>query len=369
MPFAETRLDRPVSPAGDVFRRQSSACWFVSGTEQRAKQTQTGDMIAPDTNRPIVPPESRRFLPWVWLLFAGSGCAALVYEIVWFQLLQLVIGSSAVSLGVLLATFMGGMCLGSVALARIISARRHPLRVYALLESGIGVLGILVLFALPAVARLYLASLGSGFPGILLRGTVCAMCLLPPAFLMGATLPAMARWIETTPQGVSWLGFFYGGNIAGAVLGCLLAGFYLLRVHDTAVATFVAATINGTMALIGLGMAAGAPHRKPTDDPRSNRAVSAPGSWPVYVTIALSGLCALGAEVIWTRLLSLMLGPTVYTFSIILAVFLVGLGIGSSIGSFLTRGNIQPRRALGGCQILLAAAMAWTAYMLEKSLP
>src|SRR5213595_3041338 len=119
--------------------------------------------------------DSSRYLPLLLLLFAGSGCAALIYEIVWFQLLQLVIGSSAVSLGVLLATFMGGMCLGSVALARIISARRHPLRVYALLESGIGVLGILVLFAVPAVARLYLASLGSGFPGILLRGTVCAM--------------------------------------------------------------------------------------------------------------------------------------------------------------------------------------------------
>ena len=75
------------------------------------------------------------------LLFVGSGCAALIYEIVWFQLLQLVIGSSAVSLGALLGTFMGGMCLGSVSLARWISARRHPLRVYALLEIGIGSAG------------------------------------------------------------------------------------------------------------------------------------------------------------------------------------------------------------------------------------
>ena len=59
-----------------------------------------------------------------------------------------------------------------------------------------------------------------------------SICLLPPTLLMGATLPAIARWVETTPEGVSWLGFFYGGNIAGAVLGSLLAGFYLLRVYD-----------------------------------------------------------------------------------------------------------------------------------------
>ena len=89
---------------------------------------------------------SRRFLPVLLLLFVGSGCAALIYEVVWFQLLQLVIGSSAVSLGVLLGTFMGGLCLGSLGLSRVISARRHPLRVYAFLELAIGAIGILMLF-------------------------------------------------------------------------------------------------------------------------------------------------------------------------------------------------------------------------------
>src|SRR6266496_2036962 len=327
------------------------------------------DMSEATTNQPGNSPASPRFLPLLLLLFFGSGCAALIYEIVWFQLLQLVVGSSAVSLGVLLGTFMGGMCLGSLALARFVSARRHPLRVYALLELGIGVLGIAALFVVPYVARLYVAGAEHGLAGILLRGAVAAVCLLPPTLLMGATLPTIARWIEKLPQGVSWLGFFYGGNIAGAVFGSLLAGFYLLRVHDMAKATYVAATVNGTAALIGFGLAALTPRDAPAGGSFADRASGAPGSRSVYVTIALSGLCALGAEVIWTRLLSLMLGPTVYTFSIILAVFLVGLGIGSSIGSFLTRGSTQPRLALGWCQTLLAAAIAWTAYMLEKSLP
>jgi spermidine synthase len=317
---------------------------------------------------------TRRFLPALLLLFVGSGCAALIYEIVWFQLLQLVIGSSAVSLGVLLGTFMGGMCLGSLLLSRVVSAREHPLRVYAILEVGIGILGILVLFLVPVVGRLYATIGGHGPVSILLRGVVGAICLLPPTLLMGATLPAIARWVETTPRGVSWLGFFYGGNIAGAVFGCLLAGFYLLRVHDMIFATFVAAAINMAVAGVGLWLSKQTPHVVVAttvigDDASVAKPVRAAGYALVYVTIALSGATALASEVVWTRLLSLMLGATVYTFSIILAVFLTGLGIGSSVGSYLARGIVNPRVALGVCQILLVAGIAWAAFMLADVLP
>ena len=197
-------------------------------------------MTPSDLTPPTGPAAPRRFLPVLLVLFVGSGCAALIYEVVWLQLLQLVIGSTAVSLGVLLGTFMGGMCLGSLLLPRLVSGRRHPLRVYALLELGIGVIGLVVLFGMPYVEQVYARYAGHGLAGILLRGAVAGVCLLPPTLLMGATLPAIARWVETDPEGVSWLGFFYGGNIAGAVFGCLLAGFYLLRVHDMATATYVA---------------------------------------------------------------------------------------------------------------------------------
>ena len=120
---------------------------------------------------------TRRYLPVLLLLFIGSGCAALVYEIVWFQLLQMVIGSSAVSLGVLLGTFMGGMCLGSLLLPRFVGADRHPLRVYAALELGIGLIGVLVLFGMPLVGGAYTAWAGSGLTGILLRGVAAGVCL------------------------------------------------------------------------------------------------------------------------------------------------------------------------------------------------
>ena len=334
-------------------------------------------------------PALRPLLPFLLLLFFGSGCAALIYEIVWFQMLQLVIGSSAVSLGVLVGTYMGGMCLGSVVLPRIISAMRHPLRVYALLESGIGLLGILILFGMPEAARIYSAHVGSGLTGILLRGLFASACLLPPTILMGATLPAMARRLETTPHGVSWLGFFYGGNIAGAVFGCLFAGFYLLRVHDSAFATFVAAAINGAVALaaVALSVSTRFEVRKELEISPDDAGFGVPPSgglsgvqkpgrvnaglqtWPVYVTIALSGLTAIGAEVVWTRLLSLTLGGTVYAFSIILAVFLFGLGIGSAVGASLGRKSFRPGILLGWCQFFLMAAIFWTAYMLAESLP
>jgi spermidine synthase len=175
--------------------------------------------------------------------------------------------------------------------------------------------------------------------------------------------------VQATPQGVSWLGFFYGGNIGGAVLGCLLAGFYLLPQHDMTFATFIAAAINAAVAIIALLLAARADyHPLELHDP-SEAVDGTAAVLLVYLAIALSGASALGAEVVWTRLLSLLLGGTVYTFSIILAVFLVGLGIGSSLGAAIARTAKQPKIALGVCQFLLAAAIAWTAAMLCRSLP
>jgi spermidine synthase len=318
-------------------------------------------------NFPVSSERSQRFLPLLLVLFAGSGCSALIYEVVWLQLLQLVIGSSAASIAVLLGTFMGGMCLGSVVLPRMISARQHPLRVYALLELGTGAFGLLVLFGLPLVEHLYTATIGHGMPGILLRSVASGICLLPPTLMMGATLPAISRWIETTPKAASWWGFFYGGNIAGGVCGCLLAGFYLLRVHDMATASYVAVAINVIVGLTGLALAGRVSYEAPPVEVET--AERAPDSWPVYIAIALSGLCALGAEVIWTRTLSLMLGPTVYTFSIILGVFLTGLGLGSSGGAAIARDNARPRAMLALCQGLLVLAIAYTAFMLADFLP
>jgi spermidine synthase len=308
-----------------------------------------------------------RHLPLLLVLFLGSGCAALIYEVVWFQLLELVIGSSTVSLGILLGTFMGGMCLGSLAFPYLVPRDIHPLRAYAYMELGIGAIGLIILFGMPLIGGAYTSFAGSGFTSMILRGIVAGICLLPPTLLMGATLPAMARWVETTPSGVSWLGFFYGGNIGGAVVGSLLAGMYLLRVYDSAVATYVAAAINACVTLLALGIASRTAYAPAAAEPEA--APSLAPVWPVYVAIALSGMTALASEVIWTRVLSLMFGATVYTFSLILAVFLIGLGIGSTTGSALSKGLTRPRMALAWCQALLCGAIGWAALILYRSLP
>lgn len=317
---------------------------------------------------------SPRVLPFLLLLFVGSGACALIYEVVWFQLLELVIGSSAISLGVLLATYMGGMCIGSLALPRFASASQHPLRLYAGLEFSIGVIGVLELLAIPLIGKLYSPAVGHGALALALRAVVAMLCLLPPTILMGATLPAIARWVESSPRGISWLGFFYGGNIVGAVVGSVCAGFYLLRVHDQAIATYVAASLNVVVAGVALILAQRTAAHAPASTgvvPQTVPADGVPaiGGRAVYIAIGISGACALAAEVIWTRLLSLTFGASVYTFSMILAVFLTGLGIGSAVGAWLARIVESPRRALAWCQLLLTLGIAWGAVVIFVALP
>ncbi len=317
-----------------------------------------------------------RYLPLLVVLFVGSGCAALIYEVVWLQLLQLVIGASAISLGVLLGTFMGGMCAGSLLLSKCVSRRHHPLRVYAVLELLIGLCGLAVLFAVPRLGDLYTHLASPGAASVVLRAVIAGICLVPPTLLMGATLPAIARYVEATPRGVSWLGFFYGGNILGAVCGCLLAGFYLLRLYDMPTATEAAFCVNIGVSVLALLLSLAARHTAAVKGEAAGRedsaAALAPEQGPaglIYLVIGLSGLTGLGAEVVWTRLLSLMLGATVYTFSIILAVFLLGLGIGSTAGAAIARNTKRPRTALAGAQFLLALTICWTAYAVARSLP
>jgi spermidine synthase len=314
---------------------------------------------------------STRYLPPMLFLFVGSGCAALIYEIVWFQVLQLVVGASAVSLAVLLASFMGGMCAGSLLLARYVSTAQHPLRVYAKLEAMIGIAGALLIVLMPLVGRLYTAVDGGGPASILLRAIVSLILLLPPTMLMGATLPAISRYVEATPSGVAWLGFFYGGNILGAVIGCLGAGFYLLRLYDLTTAALVAVALNAVVAVCSFLLSKRAPYEVDAVETGTRRTVAI-ALWRrrgVFIAIALSGLTALGAEVVWTRLLSLLFGATTYAFSIILSVFLIGLGIGSAIGSAVSRNTPNARIALGWAQLFLAFTVAYGAWMVGQELP
>ncbi len=189
---------------------------------------------------------------------------------------------------------------------------------------------------MPLVGRVYISWGGYGITGYLLRGLAASICLLPPTLSMGATLPAVARWVETTPRGVSWLGFFYAGNIAGAVFGSLLAGFYLLRVFDMTTATLVAVAFNAAVGGLGLLVASlhaalalalriprSLPHRpsrtrKRADGLYGHRAVRVSARWPPkWCGRGFSACCSAPART-----------PSRSSSR----VFLIGLGIGSSLG-------------------------------------
>jgi spermidine synthase len=339
----------------------------MSAPELKQAASPFADALLADRS-PGTRSSARADTPWLTIavLFAGSGCAALIYEVVWFQMLQLVIGSTAVSIGVLLGSFMGGMCAGSLVLPRLWSAKHPPLRLWAMLELGIAGLGLAMLVMIPCLGRLYAAVSPGGFFGMLFRGALGAVCLVPPTMLMGATLPIISRMSVTSRAAISPLSIIYSANTLGAMLGALAAGFFLLRIFDTITASCVAAGLNVLLALVGLGLSRSEPDAEAVT-PDCGEPVQ--WCWPVCGTIALSGFCALGAEVIWTRLLSLMLGGTTYTFSMILGVFLLGLAIGSTLGSIVANRSSAPHRALSFCQLLVGAAIAWAALMLARSLP
>ena len=300
-------------------------------------------------------------------LFAASGCAALIYQVVWFQLLSFAIGASALSLGVLLPTYLGGLCIGSLLLPRCVPRNAHPLRVLAALELAIGALGLGALYAIPALGSIYSAWVGTGAAGLALRLLVATLALLPATILMGATLPAVAPWIEANGDIPARVGGLYAANVVGAVVGCLLAGFYLLRVHDAHVATFVAVALDLTVGLACFALAATMTSLTNPSEPNT-RDVAAASPLPILVAAGLSGLTALSAEILWTRNLSLLFGATVYAFAVTLAVFLAGLGAGSAAGAALGR-CIDARRALAWCQLALCAAIAWGAFAIARALP
>ena len=300
-------------------------------------------------------------------LFGASGCAALIYQIVWLERLALAIGSSAPSLGVVLATFMGGLGLGSLLASRAVPPS-SPLRRYALIELALAALGLVTLAAIPLLGGAYAALAGGATWSVGARLFVAAVALLPATTLMGATLPIVAAFAGAGPRGAARLGWLYAANTAGGVLGTVGAAFYLLRAHDAYVATYVAVALN-----VGVAAVAALLARRHT--PARAAAVAAPtrtarvvGVGAIYIAAAVSGMTALAGEVLWTRHLSLLLGGTVYTFALILAVLLLGLGAGSAAGAAAGKRS-DPRIALAVCQALLAIAMAMGTYAMARSLP
>ena len=286
--------------------------------------------------------------PIVLAVFFASGAAALVYEVVWTRSLSLVFGITTYATATVLATYMGGLALGSWYFGRWIDAGRRPLMVYAALEVAIGVYALLVPLIFDAVQPIYVLLKQADLPGpafALARAVLSGGILLVPTTMMGGTFPVLVRYFVTSREGIGGAtGILYAFNTAGAVAGCVLGGFVFIAEYGLQVSTWIAAVTNFGCAAAAVALAAAATERGRTVSAVEPETRGHPRRITVLVLVAigLSGFAALAYEVLWTRALLRHVHNSVYAFTTMLTTFLAGIAIGSALYTAFLRNVRRP---------------------------
>ena len=298
----------------------------------------------------------------VYAIFALSGAAALVYEILWARWLALVLGSTTASVSVVLACFMFGLALGSWGASRALHRVRHPLLVYAWLETGIGVFALAFPLLTGAAETAYTAWVGvetAAPTGLLVRSLVAFALLAVPTALMGATLPILADSLQRSGRVTSgWkAGLLYAANTLGAATGVLAASFVLIELLGTRGATLTAAGLNLGIALLAFLACESSPMRAPAEARVPTPPIVRAGRLALVV-LALAGANAMASEVLWTRFLETLVGNSSYAFALILVVYLVGIGLGSAAFSFVADRLSSLPLWLAGTQLAMGACTA-----------
>jgi len=283
--------------------------------------------------------------PIILILFFLSGACGLIYEVVWLRMLTLMLGATAFATSTVLASFMAGLALGSFYFGRFIDRRRDPLKVYALLEAGIGIYALLVPLIFSGLINIYVSIYQhfhiSYYLFSLLQFILSFLVLLIPATLMGGTLPVISRFFVKRLKRLGWnVGSLYSMNTLGAVVGCFSAGFFLIAVFGVKEAAYIAALINlliaGTVLALNRGLRLSEiedenPEKGKKERKEAKEVYSPKIGRLVLWAFALSGFCALAYEVLWTRALVFFLGNTTYAFTTMLTTFLCGLALGSFV--------------------------------------
>ena len=310
-------------------------------------------------------------------LFFLSGLSGLVYEVVWTRLLVLVMGNTVFSVTTVLTAFMGGLALGGFLGGRRADRLPHPLRAYAALEAAIGVLGLLVPFLVHGLERVHGAVYGRLGDSALAFGlwqfVASGLVLLLPSTLMGATLPVLAREVARDVARVGGsAGRLYAANTFGAVAGAFLTGFVLVPQLGLWRTTIVAALLNGAIAAGAAllkpspadatpGPAPEKPAAAKKKDKKKKEAPAPAGPVPVgpiLAAMALAGFAAMVDQVAWTRVLSLLLGGTVYAFALMVGTFILGLAAGGTAAAAIVDRLARPASVLAVTQALAGAACA-----------
>ena len=278
------------------------------------------------------------------LLFTAifiSGASALIYQLIWVRLLGLVFGVSSFAVATVVAVFLLGLGLGSYYFGKWSERTRDPLRIYLYVELGIAVtslLAFLVIDTLPVYRYLYEYAYNNlGFYGLsLARLLLSTLVLLPPVFLIGGSMPLLAKYFLRNPErlGSSFSRLYYV-NTLGAAAGVLLTGFVLVRWLGVT-GTLLAAVAGNLLVALIIGLS-----RRGAQDPEPVRGETAPYSY-MLVFLFLAGFISLGYEMLWVRILSTYGLSTSQAFALILAGFLVGF----SVGAWIVARRVDRRREL-----------------------
>ncbi len=274
----------------------------------------------------------------VAVLLFGSGFCALVYQTAWLRMLRDVFGASTAASAAVLAIFMGGLGFGGLLLGPLADRRRSPLGFYALLEMGVAVAAGLSPWLVAVVQKAYIGLGGSaslGLPGgTVVRLLLAALVLGVPTFLMGGTLPAASRAVErSADEGRRVVGLLYALNTLGAVAGTLLTTFWALEALGVRKTVWIAALLNLLIALVARNQARALPAEEAAGEggsaePAAGGADGAATGWFVPLAAGVVGFAFLLMELVWYRMLAPLLGGSSYTFGLILALALLGIGLG-----------------------------------------
>jgi spermidine synthase len=297
-------------------------------------------------------------LPFLATLLGLSGACALIYQTAWLREFRLFFGGATPATAAVLAIFMAGLGVGGALLGRRVESAPNPLRMYGLIELGVGVSALLTPLLLSVVRTLYsgtggIAALGLA-PATVLQLVLAALVLAVPCLLMGGSLPAAFKWVETegdVQRGA--LGVLYGVNTLGALVGVLLSTFWLLEHWGIHATLFAAAAVNlligGTAWWVARGQASSVAVDAPAARPATPAQASAkPGTkaarvpaagddaaselkappWFVYLAAGITGFAFFLMELVWYRMLAPLMGSSVYGFGLILALALAGIGLG-----------------------------------------
>src|SRR5690349_1420106 len=271
----------------------------------------------------------------VGVCFVLSGATGLIYEVLWVRMLGLVFGATTLAVSTVLAAFMGGLALGSALAGKLARRIKRPLRTYGLMEIGIALYALLVPLLFRLIDHFYVLIWQQLHPGYfsfsLWRFTLSGLVLLVPTTLMGATLPVLAAAFVRSSRDSNSVTRLYACNLAGAIIGTLAAGFLLLPALGVRTTIAVAAVLNVIVGMIAIVLQrrtnAHSEHQEHPVNLEKNHVNPVTNFW--WFAALTSGFVTISAQVSWTRTLTMIIGSSTYAFSIVVALFLIGLALGA----------------------------------------